>query len=784
MHAATPSSTAAPSTHPAPLLPNDPATVGRWRLLGRLGSGGMGTVYLARSAGGRTVALKVVHRTLAEDPEFRARFREEVAATRRLVAQDESAARQERHFAAVVDADPDGPRPWLATEYLLGVSLQDAVRRHGPWPVSAVRSLGATLAQALALVHRAGLVHRDVKPSNVLVTADGPRLVDFGIARSDGAARLTQTGYVVGSPAYMAPEQAENREAGPAADVFALGGVLAFTALGRPPFGDGTAEELLFRVVHNPPDLAGLQDADGVLRRVLERALTKTPTERPTASEVSRLLSGIARPFCELLPAPVLADVAARTRLEWDVPRPAEPPAPPAPPGSPGAVAAPASGPQGGPAAAVPHGPAAGAPSARTTRRALLRGGGALLGAAALSAATYAAGRLTRPSTSGGDGASPAAAGTASASPSSGGAQAAPRPVWQYRGNISTLTVPTLVDGCLVLLEDSPGQLLGLNAADGTVRWRADGVSGYAPRASGRTRRHGRVLVMEALHAAPHNRLAFVSPADGRVWYSDPLEVEFGQLAQSPVAAVRGSRVYLVGHERVAGQSDPEKWPRLLLAYDIDAARVVWRREIARDDADEAFGAVLGEHLVLLEPGAVRAYRTSDGSPRWERSYPGDTAWLTGVPEQDAVLVSGHQLQLLDAATGEVRWATKETTEDVGPTGEPLFGPTTVADGVGYLTVRGGGLLAVRLSDHKRLWDWLPGEQGAVAQTPPTVQNGLVFPPTVQGNTVAVAVDARTGKSRWKVRDVKFEFEGVLLNSDAERLYVLRGTHVRALPLR
>ncbi|KJY40252.1 serine/threonine-protein kinase [Streptomyces sp. NRRL S-495] len=260
---------------------DDPRQVGAYRLLRRLGAGGMGRVYLGRTAGGRTVAVKVVRGELAEDAEFRARFRQEVAAARRVGG---------TWTAPVLDADTEGAHPWVATGYVAGPALGGAVREYGPLTDPAVRTLGAVLAQALEHVHGLGLVHRDVKPSNVLLTLDGPRLIDFGIARAlDAATGLTQSGFVVGSPGFMSPEQANGRPVGPPGDVFSLGAVLAYAATGVHPFGEGvSAAVLLYRVVHEEPDLTGL--APGPLRSIVLACLAKDPAVRPTPRRLRELL--------------------------------------------------------------------------------------------------------------------------------------------------------------------------------------------------------------------------------------------------------------------------------------------------------------------------------------------------------------------------------------------------------------------------------------------------------------------------------------------------------------
>lgn len=313
-----------------PLARDDPSVVGGYRLLGRLGRGGMGRVYLGRSAGGRTVAVKLVHPHIAADERFRARFAREVAAAQ-LVGGDWT--------APVLDADPDAEVPWVATGYVAGPDLDRAVAAHGAFPAHTVRALGAGLGEGLDAVHRHGLVHRDVKPSNVLLALDGPRLIDFGIARAtDGAtARLTTTGVSVGSPGYMSPEQVLGQELGPATDVFSFGAVLAFAATGRPPFPGSGAAQLLYRVVHEPPELDAVPEE---LRGTIAACLVKSPADRPTPLEVAAACTGGAGAAGLVgsgwLPRPVVEDASrhAVRLLDLDVghaSRAAAPPTLPAP---------------------------------------------------------------------------------------------------------------------------------------------------------------------------------------------------------------------------------------------------------------------------------------------------------------------------------------------------------------------------------------------------------------------------------------------------------------------
>ncbi|ROQ96509.1 serine/threonine protein kinase [Streptomyces sp. 2132.2] len=282
-----------------PLDAGEPRTIGAYRLLGRLGSGGMGRVYLGRSAGGRTVAVKIVHPHFASDEEFRARFRREVEAARRVGGE---------WTAPVLDADPEAAVPWVATGYVAGPSLGGAVAAHGPLPEASVRAVGEGLARALVAVHGLGLVHRDVKPSNVMLTLDGPRLIDFGIARAtDGTASLTSTGVSIGSPGYMSPEQILGKGVTGAADVFSLGAVLAFAATGRPPFTGDNSATLLYKVVHEPPDLDAVPP--GGLRELIAACLAKAAADRPAPAEIAQALAGALR-APGWLPAPVVEDAS------------------------------------------------------------------------------------------------------------------------------------------------------------------------------------------------------------------------------------------------------------------------------------------------------------------------------------------------------------------------------------------------------------------------------------------------------------------------------------------
>jgi hypothetical protein len=265
-----------------PLIDGDPRHVGRFEIIGRLGSGGMGRVYLARAADGEQFALKMIHQFLSDDVQFRRRFNREVSAARRVTG---------AHTADLVDADPDARPPWMAVEYVDGPTLTELIDEDGPLDMPACVDLAAGMAQALLDIHAADLVHRDLKPSNVLMAEAGPCLIDFGIAQASGASSLTMTGLVTGSAGYMSPEQAQADRVTAASDVFALGTVLYFAATGRRPFGEGTSIAVTYRVVHGEAYMPAVAD-DG-LRRLIADCLLKDPLLRPSAQQVLERCPGV-----------------------------------------------------------------------------------------------------------------------------------------------------------------------------------------------------------------------------------------------------------------------------------------------------------------------------------------------------------------------------------------------------------------------------------------------------------------------------------------------------------
>ncbi|MFF8918903.1 serine/threonine-protein kinase [Streptomyces sp. NPDC015032] len=257
-----------------PLGPGDPAEISGYMLRGKLGEGGMGSVYLSHTRGGQPVALKVIRREFAQDSEFLRRFAREVQAAYRV---------QGAYTAAVLDSSIDGQQPWLASTYVPGPSLADAVLEYGPLPLQTVLLLTAGVAEALQSIHSVDVVHRDLKPSNVLLAADGPRVIDFGIARSAEATALTGADVRLGTPAYMSPEQAEGKPATSALDIFTLGLIAYFASTGGHAFGEGDGHALLYRIVARQPDLSACPEP---LHPLIARCLAKEPRERPALCEI------------------------------------------------------------------------------------------------------------------------------------------------------------------------------------------------------------------------------------------------------------------------------------------------------------------------------------------------------------------------------------------------------------------------------------------------------------------------------------------------------------------
>ncbi|MFD2792654.1 serine/threonine-protein kinase [Promicromonospora vindobonensis] len=303
-----PGSGAAPQIHP--LEPSDPQELGGYQLLGRIGAGGMGVVYLAETRTGRKLALKAILKEFVQDPEFRTRFRREAAAAMKV---------RGRYLATLIDADPDGAQPWLAVEYVEGPALTAVVQAGGPLPEPDVRRVLAGVAEALRAVHQVGIVHRDLKPSNILIGQDGPFVIDFGIAQASDSTSLTRTGLKVGTPSFMAPEQIRGSVATPAADVWALGAVALYAATGQRAFGEGDTTVVYYRVVHEEPDLSA---CPAWLLPLVKACLDKDPEARPDLQEVLDFLNEVPAGFrtatTKITPGPAVSPLDDVTALRDD----------------------------------------------------------------------------------------------------------------------------------------------------------------------------------------------------------------------------------------------------------------------------------------------------------------------------------------------------------------------------------------------------------------------------------------------------------------------------------
>ncbi|MEV7560634.1 protein kinase [Streptomyces sp. NPDC089795] len=735
----------------APLTHDDPQTLGDFRLLARLGSGGMGTVYLARSAAGRTVALKTVHARIAADTTFRTRFRLEADAARVI---------GDRHGARVFAADASAATPWLATEYVIGPQLDEAVGLAGPLPEPCVRALGADLAQALGQLHASDVVHRDLKPSNVMVTAAGPKVIDFGIARALGDERLTRTGAAAGTPAFMSPEQAGGLEHSPAGDVFALGGVLVFAASGHGPFGGGQAADLLYRVRYAEPDLGGIPTA---LASVLARCLDKDPTRRPTTAELARLLAPGEGPFADGLPQPVLADIARRAAAVWHEP----PQRLPAPAVEPDTVVA-----DGG--------------SGDMSRRRLLAVGGGVAGSVALAAGGGLWAWLGGRDEEAADAEQPAL-------------QSPPDPLWQDEGGRPQVGgTPLSVNGMLVMARGIT--TVGISPRDGAYLTDFYGFSDVWRLAT-----DGKVLYGVRKPDAADKALAVVPLSQENGKEQTPLvrlPAYDGTNALNQILGVNGDTVFLCAKAAGSGQ-----WS--VVAASLKSGKELWRQPTAAPTASQ---------VEWGHPSLVRAKVVRGGVLLWQRAETGDALrvslhdpgsgaerWaasleaLGDTPDQPAtddehVYIGAQTLQALRLTDGKQAWSFGEG-RDVGKViAQRRYGMPTVRDGVVYAVEGTRGIVALDARNGAERWAEIladgttkgtaGGTAGGTAQD--TAPNREIAPVVTASHVYSMdaaglrAVDIRTRRAVWR-----YETSAYLLSPDpnGKQLYLREKRTLITLPL-
>ncbi|MBB5120369.1 serine/threonine protein kinase [Streptomyces eurocidicus] len=639
----------------------DPGQAGQYRLEGRLGSGGMGVVHLARSASGLPLAVKVVHAEYAVDPEFRARFRQEVAAARLVSG---------AFTAPVVDADPDGERPWMATLYIPGPTLSERVKRNGPLSADEVRRLAAGLAEALRDIHRAGVVHRDLKPSNVLLAEDGPKVIDFGISRPYDSELRTETGKLIGTPPFMAPEQFQRpREVGPAADVFALASLLVHAATGRGPFESESPYIVAYQVVHNEPDLTGVPED---LVPLIRACLAKDPAERPTPDAIMARLPyaahGVAGgadtfPHASLLSPPSLSPSSSSPAPRDSDPthvRAASSPVPAAP-GS------------GGPA------PAAG----RARRR---RAPWIVAAAVALSALGAGGYWLLR----GGD--DPHA--PLRTRPTAAGSDWRP---WETSvpgdgAGDGRVRAGFCAYGEAALYCSAPGvQAARIDTAGGKVAWRRpaeDGKPGQGAAPADAERAGGLAPPAPVVSGG----LVHVTTPDGsRLTALDPAT---GEPRWTRNVSVYGGRVYHAGDTVLLVSADGT-----VTAVDGATDRQLWSHRLP-GHAKPVFSSYGGGTAYAVSPAGGGGHRTQvlaldarRGTTLWQRTVDGDLTAVGAGPRDALYLTAADSDNRVSAV---VRYDPADRSERRVPLGTPLNATSAVAYGDSvYLLSTDGGLTAV-----------------------------------------------------------------------------------------
>ncbi|MFJ6074415.1 PQQ-binding-like beta-propeller repeat protein [Streptomyces sp. NPDC093065] len=713
------------------LTQHDPRRIGPFEVLGRLGAGGMGLVYLARSASGRRVAIKTVRTELAEDQLFRVRFTREVEAARAVSG---------FYTAAVVDADPRAAVPWLATAYVPAPSLEEIVNECGPLPAQAVRWLAAGVAEALQSIHGAGLVHRDLKPSNVLVVEDGPRVIDFGIASGVSNTRLTMTNVAVGTPAYMSPEQAkDSRSVTGASDVFSLGSMLVFAATGHPPFHGANPVETVFMLLREGPDLEGLPDE---LRPLIESCMQMEATGRPNPADLQAQLaphlfgsgsddSGTASAWLPeravgliegrrggrpaVRPATTAGGARGPSGARAAVHAPPLPPPPahdpvvPAPPAHGPAVPAPVGAPDGGPVrlpgAAVPIGPG--------PRVAGMRA--AAVAAPPPESALAASWSRPRPGVNGADPAVPAPSPAPAPSPEASPAGWRP---WRFRMSNDVWGTPR-VAGELVYVTSF--EVHALDVGTGRRRFKTRDVAWSMAVADGR------------IHASDGPTLFALDAREG----ADLWRVQ----TDAWVYSLQAERGTVLTATRGGG----------VQAWEASAGQKLWEVTGAQTDFEspEAGAALHDGTAYVWQDARLRALDARTGDERW--SYPiGDAASCGGVPvrltqapDGYVYVAAGTRVLAVEAASGHVRWHFEAPAVFLAP---PTFvpGPAVTGGGV-YLADYLGTVYALDATDGRDRWRI--ATEARSSTDPVLVAAGHVHVGSGKG---LYTLDAVTGTPKWR----------------------------------
>ncbi|AZM76251.1 serine/threonine protein kinase [Streptomyces sp. KPB2] len=763
------------------LQSDDPQELGSYRLLRRLGAGGMGRVYLARSPGGRTVAVKVVRPDLAADHDFRERFRHEVEIAKAVSG---------RFTAPVVDADPDAPLPWLATSYVLGPDLTDVVGAHGALPERTVRALAAGLAAALQDIHAAGLMHRDLKPSNVLLAADGPRLIDFGIARAVDGSRMTQTGVVVGSPGYMSPEQAVGKDVGVAGDVFSLGSVLAFAATGRGAFGDGTTSHagLLYQVVHGEADLTGVPPS---LLGLVRACLMKDPTQRPAPGEIVTALAGqgIDAALHDWLPSAVASTIATHAAGILDLEAPETPrtvlqsqerattgfgPAPTMLDGSPSTgTTGHGTAPGGAPVPAygtplpgtVRLGEAPESAPARSRRRVL----GMAVGGAAAVAVVGGGVAWALTSGDGSDEATGASGGHAAAEPveenfTTPPAGVAPQPLWHESAEEDSTSprVPLLTHEGLLLVSGDP--LVAYDVRTGKARWTKAGIC----RPGAQLLFHdGKVFLADGDYEGA--LVAYDVKTGEEAWRS-----RLGkQLSVEDTIAIDDKNVYVTATDHGQAKSATE-YRTAVAAVSHTTGKTAWveHRDWGTKDYDVQ-GTASGKYLVYADSNLNLTVRdTATGGQVWTRKIGDEWSWQPTVAN-GLVFLPGDELKAVDVEKGTTVWT-------LDPAGRRGFDNPTVADGVLYVSDHDDGVWAVNVKTGKR--NWLCDELDVDGPESFRRVGSTLYGATGSVDGGIVALETRTGKLRWTYTDTKAAGEPWQIALAGNRLLATHGHEIYALP--